>query len=816
MRAFATLLLPLVTAASDLPPLPPPPVHSPAEELATFRFAEPGWEIEPVAWEPMVEDPVALTFDGDGRLWVVEMRGFLPDLNRNGEKDPVGRVVVLRDRDRDGIMDTRTVFLDGLVLPRAIAVFPDGVLVAENKPLWWCRDEDGDLTCDARELVDPDYAADSVEHSANGLWVGIDNLVHNAKEGHRYRRQGTAWLREETEPRGQWGLCHDDYGRLHHNVNHSPLHADLILPDFLTRNPHHRPTAGLDLPLAADRRVFPVRPTPATNRGYLPETLDAAGRIREFTSACSPWIYRGTWFPEAYRGNAFVCEPAGHLVQRLLLSEDGLSRSAARAWSDREFLASTDERFRPVALAEGPDGGLYVADLYRGVIQDAPHMTPYLREHSKARSMDRPIHLGRIWRVRPSGIPSPPWIPLSELDTGGLVDSLTHASGLRRDLAQRRLVFGRRTDALPAVRTLLRHHPDDRVRLHALWTLDGLGDSDTETLRGAAEDPSPFVASAALRLLAERGLPFPDRDDGRPFVLLHRILWSGNVASPDGGWEGELGKNLHPVVGDALFRDAALSGLSGREASFLSWAWTSSDWATEEPGVEVFFEMLARAIMARRNGPEISSLLARLPDHAEGEDWRSRAVLAGIASHAPRLQRDPIRLASAPPDAARLAAWFEWPGHVVARSETGGARPLSPQEEARFAQGRQLYLTFCAGCHGPEGQGVSPSAPPLAGSDWVTGPEERLVRVLLHGLSGPITVNGERYEAPRILPMMPPLAGMDQDATAAVLTYLRRAWGHVAEPVAPQTVNRIRIETQGRLAPWTQKELDAATPLPRP
>jgi mono/diheme cytochrome c family protein len=597
-------------------------------------------------------------------------------------------------------------------------------------------------------------------------------------------------------------------------VNHSPLHADLHPPEALTRHPHHRPVSGFDVPLAADRRVFPIRPTPATNRGYLPDTLDESGRIREFTSACSPWIYRGAWFPPGWRGDAFVCEPAGHLLQRLRITDDGWSRTAARAWPDRDFLASTDERFRPVALAEGPDGALYVADLYRGVIQDAPHMSPYLREHSLARGLDRPIHLGRIWRLHPSAAPAPPWQPLSGMDDAALVRTLAHPSGFWRDQAQRRLVFARRDGAVPHLRKLLQNHPDERVRLHALWTLQGLGRLPPDWLLGAAADSSSHVAAAALGFLAEQGHPLPPVREPHPRVRLQRILHAGPDAFPDSNWLEVLARDLRPVVSDALFRDAALSSLSGHESDFLAWIDGDPEWRGQDPGIPVLWEMLARAVVARRDSADVARLLARLPEDGLALDGKAKAVLAGIASHSPGLRRDPIRLEAAPRARSRVAAWFEWPGHQRNRTVVPAARDLSPEEAARFAHGRQLYLTVCAACHGPDGEGVRAAAPPLAGSDWVTGSPERLVRVLLHGLTGPITVSGEHYDAPGILPMMPPLAALDNEATAAVLTYLRRAWDHAADPVSPQTVNRVRIEAQGRLTPWTQPELEPFSRAP--
>ena len=152
-----------------------PPVYSPEEQVKTFRFAEEGYRSELVAGEPLVEDPVAMAFDGMGRLWVVEMRGFMPNIDREGADDPVGRIAVLEDQDLDGRMDRRTDFLGGLVAPRAINVQPDGVLIGDANSLWFVSDVDGDLIPDGKELVDPSYASENVEHSANGLLRAMNN-----------------------------------------------------------------------------------------------------------------------------------------------------------------------------------------------------------------------------------------------------------------------------------------------------------------------------------------------------------------------------------------------------------------------------------------------------------------------------------------------------------------------------------------------------------------------------------------------------------------------------------------------------------------
>ena len=457
---------------------PVAPIYTPDEELALFQLP-PGLRIELAAAEPMIEEPVAMTFDEAGRLWVVEMRGFMPNIDGEGENEPIGRVVVLEDTNHDGLMDRRTVFLDELVMPRAIAIVEGGILIAESQPLWFVEDRDGNLEPDGKTLIDADYGAGGLpEHAPNGLWRGMDNWIYNAKSSVRYRQTADGWLRDSTEFRGQWGLSHDDAGRLFYNYNWSQLHADLVPPNALNRNPNHTPTSGIDHGLTTDMRVFPIRPNPAVNRGYTPGSLDDEGRLLEFTSASAPLVYRGTALPDDYYGNVFVCEPAANLIKRNLIHTDGLLLTSSFAYPDAEFLASTDERFRPVNLATGPDGALYIADMYRGIIQHGAYMTPYLRSQTLERGLDEGIHYGRIWRVVPED-----WTPTDSPDLSAatleeLVEALSDPDGWRRDTAQRLLVQRNDLASVPLLSKAALNGPSALGRLHAIWSLEGIGEAD--------------------------------------------------------------------------------------------------------------------------------------------------------------------------------------------------------------------------------------------------------------------------------------------------------------------------------------------------
>lgn len=794
--------------------------------MQTFQLAEPGFRIELVASDPMIQDPVAATFDGEGRLWVVEMRGYMQDVDRTGVNDPIGRVSVLEDLDQDGVMDRSTIFAKGLILPRAIAILPDGVLIAENKPLTYFEDVDGDLVADRKTVVDPDYARDSVEHSSNGLMRGLDNWFYNAKEGVRYKREGDQWIRQDTEARGQWGICQDNFGRLFYNYNHSQLHADLVPPNSLTRNPNHEPSTGLSVGVTQTNQVFPIRPTLAANRGYIPGALDENGRIQEFTSAGAPLIYRDHLFP-SWAGNSFVCEPVGNLIKRSVITNLGIQLAATSAYPDRDFLASTDERFRPCWLTHGPDGALYIVDMYRGIVQDGPHMSPYLREHSIARQMDRPIHLGRIWRIVPEDFRQPKPPSFSAMNAAQLVETLAHPNGWWRDQSQMHLVDRNLTQAVPSLESMVVEHPNPLARLHAFWTLEGMGQLQNTVVFSALNSTSDALRTAALRVLPSLNLATEElaplvaefhRSPMTDPVALQWLLTMGDLPLEESVKFGHIREILTTRSYDPLFRDAALSSLPQQELAFLRHIWQELPGDSITPGDSMLVEMLAAAVVRSREPDDIKTLLAFLdmPD----QDNRTTAVFQGFRSHGPALLASPISLLQ-PPGALsqypELENFLAWPGHDPVASRPKHVRALTEKEQELFSRGRQVYLTTCVGCHANDGKGTPSLAPPLAGSDWVTGSEERLVRVLFHGLTGPVTVSGKTYTAPNVQPFMPPLANLNNEDIAAVLTYVRREWGNQADPISGAEVSQHRIRAQGRTTPWTQEELEPfASPEHRP
>jgi mono/diheme cytochrome c family protein/glucose/arabinose dehydrogenase len=825
-KIFLCIVLLWLISCSENSDSGPSPAQTPEEELTSFEISS-DLSIQLVASEPMIQDPVVINFDEEGRLWVVEMRGFMADIKGSGEKEKSGRVSVLEDTDGDGRMDKSTIYIDSLIMPRALALVRGGALIAENDALWLTEDIDGDLHADSKILIDPDYAGSSLpEHSGNGLWRGVDNKYYNVKSRLRYFFEDGQWKRDSTEFRGQWGMSHDDEGRLFYNYNWSQLHADLVPPNSLLRNKNHTPTTGIDHGLTTERRIYPIRPNPAVNRGYVSGVLDQDGRLIEFTAACSPFYFRGNALPETYYGNAFVCEPSGNLIKCNVVNENGFTLTAHDPTPGKEFLASTDERFRPVYLTSGPDGALYVADMYKGMIQYGAYATPYLREQTLSRKLDQPVHCGRIWRIgsknsKPTGVTK-----LSKASTEELISQLSSPNGWTRDIAQRLLVEKNDSSSIRLLKEMILKDENHLARFHALWTLQGLKSRDTDFLFEVLKDKNAIVRITALRMLE----PIAKVDD-KAKVRLQEYLFEKCKEAPvkeilqmtltasvldEGPSINLLCDIINRYDSSSLMRDAVLSSLQDREFSFLQNLMNFPDWNESKPSQEIFIEMLATSVVRKRNSSELEALLSRLD---KNKSWKEKAILTALTIQGKKSNLVPIKLQTVPSLLTRnkssldsgtwsiLSSMFEWPGHVPSPVVIEKNK-LDENQQLLFTEGRQHYLTNCAGCHGTDGAGVARFAPTLVGSEWVLGDERRLALITLHGMEGAIEVNGKRYDIPEILPVMPAHITLDDEVITSILMYIRNEWGNHAGPVERRTVGVARNRSQGRVKPWTVKDLE--------
>ncbi len=815
---------------------PPSPVLSPEEEAATFRIP-PGFRVELVASEPLVVDPVAMDWDDKGRLYVVEMRGFMPNIKGEGEDEPVGRVVLLDDTDGDGRMDKSTVYLDKLVLPRAIAVLPQGVLVGVPPHLLLCRDENGDDSCGPSEqTILGDYAAapGNVEHAENALLPSIDGWIYNSKSARRFRLIGEELEVEDTLFRGQWGLAQDDEGHFFYNHNSAFLQADAFPGEYALRQPAtaariRKPGLAVDLTKGAE--VYGARVMPGLNRATEPGTLRADGRQLNPTGVSGLVIQRGDQYGEVFVGDAFIPESAGAAVAHFALARQGLDFEAAhRLYSDnkhglREFLASSDERFRPVDVKVGPDGTVWIIDMYRGVIQHADFVSDHLRKYVADHGLEAPGATGRIWRIVREGRPityTPPALDTTQAQLLGL----NHPNAWVRERAQRRLVANAATEPPEAVPSLRRLETfSEAGRHHALWTLALIGGLDTETWQRACEDEHAPIRALALRLGAfvaaqestmllpaiRKGLSDPDAR-----VRLQALHSLGDLPASERPIDRmlEIARN-----GGAIERQAALSGLSGFELAVFGpeleaakASGSGSDSASEEWIKAVSTTAYAAALQEEDVPGTLIELFRALERHATS-DILQQAALEGFleAQQLPGTYRialgerpslfDPALSDALPDVAALVRRGITWPGDT----QPGGAHPLSAEEEVLREEGEKLFQATCATCHRVDGRGQAGLAPPLVRSPWVRDADDWLVRIALQGLRGKVDVLGEEWNSS--MPGHQHDPRFNDRAVAGLLTYLRRAWSHADLPVSINRVREIREATEDRREAWTAKEL---------
>ncbi|QRQ99950.1 DUF7133 domain-containing protein [Dyadobacter sandarakinus] len=719
------------------------PFLVPEATIAKMQIEE-GFEIKLVAAEPLVSAPVAMQFDDQGRMWVVEMTGYMPDTIGTGEDIPNGNIVILADKNQDGTYDERTVVIDSLVLPRAICLIEDGILVAEPTNLWFYEIKNG--KAGNRTLVDPKYTeGGNVEHQPNGLLRAMDNWIYNAKSDKRYRRKGDKWLIEHTHFRGQWGICQDNYGRLYYNNNSQNLLGDFFPAGLGAWNKNQRTVAGYNEKSVANNKVYPIHPTPGVNRGYMQNILDDSLRLNDFTAAAGPVIYRGDLFGKNYEFNAFVPEPSANLIKRNILNEKGYVVKGEQAYKGREFLASTDERFRPVSLYNAPDGAMYILDMYRGIIQHKTYLTPYLKEQIGKRSLTQPLSSGRIYKVVPKGAaPKPVIIPD---DAQELVRLLGHPNGWVRDRAQQKLIDFKYNQTLPALRAALVQTANPLLAIHALWTLEGLNSLKTEEVLAWLNRPEWTYRMQGL--YAASGVMTPKSYPQYVSALSTMLDNNDTLAAP---YVAFLCKNI------AGFDEPAARGLLAR---------LSSRYANNR--------YVADAIISNLEGREELALA-------------DTTLIAGTGSLLGKQLEKVV---------------------TSVKNAQGNRNPETLKKE--FPKGAALFTSICQTCHGPDGAGVKSLAPPLNQSEWVTGNKDKLISIVLFGLTGPVRVNGHVYQTPEVSGDMPGI-GYDKDMPsediAQLLSYIRKSWRNNADAISTEEVARTRQKLTGREKAFTETELN--------
>lgn len=705
---------------------------SPEESMGTFILPE-GYKLELVASEPMLDEPVAIAWDGDGRMYVAEMRTYMQDIDGTGTKEPLGRILLLEDTDDDGKMDKNTVYIDSLVLPRMILPLDDRLLVNETYTydIWSYRDTNGDGKADEKKLLYHDDQSDNrnLEHQASGLIWNLDNWIYNSRNPVRFRFKDDKILVDSLleAPQGQWGLTCDDFGRLYY----SSAGGEVAALGF-QQNPAYGSFELEDQLMDDFDATWPIIATPDVQGGL--ERLRADSTLNHFTASCGQAIFQGDHLPEDIRGDLFICEPVGRLIRRAkVINRDG-QIFLKSAYHQKEFLASTDMNFRPVNMATGPDGCLYIVDMYRGIIQESnwTREGSFLRPVIKREKLDKNFGRGRIYRLVYEDDKPGPRPQMLQESSEELVKHLAHPNGWWRSTAQKLILTRGDKSVVGELKKMAMNDYSwiERIfssdknessavsRAHALWTLKGLEALDKDVLFRALKDEDPQVRKTAV-WLSEDYLKANDE---------------------------EVLEALQALKGDA----------SG--------------------------DVRVQLVLSLRYGKskEARSLIQEIK-----ERHTDNTLLQALASTSLNAGNEP---------------------DFVKKLKTRIAGK-SPYSRELISKGAVIFKQLCSTCHGADGKGVKNKehkmlAPPLYGSKRVAAADRDVViRILLHGLSGP--VDDKTYPD-----VMPPMEANDDEWIASVLSYVRYEFGDDASTVRDDHVKDVRDQTAGRKKYWTLSELE--------
>jgi mono/diheme cytochrome c family protein len=536
---------------TDFSPKPPYLPRRPEEEARGFILPA-GYRMELVAADPDVVSPGVIEFDGNGRMYVSELVSYMMDAEATREHDPISRISRWESTNGDGVYDKRTVFVDHVVAPRMILPLQDGVILTSetdsDEIVKW-SDTNADGVADKREVVFTGIGQSgdaNIEHQKAGLLWNMDNWIYTTYNPFRIRWTPSGFLREQTGPNGgQWGLASDDDGKpwfVDAGGERGPMNFQFPI-HYGAFTPCPAPNArGFGRAGAA-----PAAPPPAPNPNCPPGMADGfekdfavvwpapgigdmqggifrtrmpAQNLNHFTATTGPAIFRGDALPADLKGQLLFTEPVGRLIRRAAIDNvEGLTQ-LRNVYPNAEFLTSVDQLFRPVNISNAPDGTLYIADMYHGIIQERQWSGPgeYLRAKIEQYQLDKVVGHGRIWRLRYDGRAA---VPVTSTNIGQpavpaiqprfapprmygetpaqLVAHLGHANGWWRDMAQRLLVLGQDKSVVPALQQTVRSSNNLLARFHALWTLEGLGALDAGLVRDAMKDSEPRMRIQAMR-----------------------------------------------------------------------------------------------------------------------------------------------------------------------------------------------------------------------------------------------------------------------------------------------------------------------------
>lgn len=482
---------------------PKPPVKPLPVEKQKAKFLLPsGYDMEPVLTEPQVQQPGAITFDGNGRMYVLELRSYMLNADSKGTLEPVSGISRWEDKDNDGVYESGGMFVDSLVFPRfVLPVGPNSILTMESNAdnVYKYTDTDGDGKADKKEFFTDNFGrAGNVEHQQAFLYWGMDNWLYSTVNPFRIRETPQGVIRESTASNhAQWGITHDDDGKLWFQGGSNGLPSYFQFPvhygDYIVEKNFEE---GFDIPWGAPVYLADMQGGMAAVR--MPE-----GTLNRVTGASGNDIFRGHRLPKDLVGQYFYGEPVARIVRQVNATVNGGLTILSNVYQPQksEFIRSSDPLFRPVDMATAPDGTMYIVDMYHGIIQEG-EWTPvgsYLRVKIEQYQLDKVINLGRIWRLKHKDFQRDKTQPrMYEESSADLLKHLSHPNGWWRDMAQQVLVQRRDLTVAPALVNIVETHDNILARFHALWVLEGIGALEAPLVKKLMKDPNPRMRIMAM------------------------------------------------------------------------------------------------------------------------------------------------------------------------------------------------------------------------------------------------------------------------------------------------------------------------------
>lgn len=692
-------------------------------EQSRLAFHVPaGYHIELVASEPMITEPVAIAWDGNARMYVAQMETYTQDADGTGTKDKKSRVMLLEDTDNDGKMDKSSVFIKDLLLPRMILCVNHELLVNETDTydIYRYKDTNGDGVADVKK---PAYilgkaAGGNLEHQRSGLDWNLDNYIYQTYDAVRFRYVKGV-LKPDSLPsgsNGQWGLTHDNYGRL-----------------FFSRGGGENAGCGfqinpkygsLEFPDAYNEKEF----SPVWSLISNPEVQGGPARLRpdstlnHFTSANGQVIFRGDRLPKDLVGDYLINEPVARIIRRAKVINNQGKTQLENVYDKKEFIASTDFYFRPNNTYTGPDGCLYIVDMSRGIIQES-NWTPkgsFLRNKIDYYGLAKVNQRGRIWRLVHDDYQRGPQPKMLDVPAKSLLKYLDHPNGWWRDNAQKQIIILGDKSVVAALKVMASGKKETSAlgRIHALWTLEGLNAMDEPTIYAALKDADPQVRKTA--------------------IWISEIYLKQN----DQAMIATIGKMINDENYDV--KTQILLSLDANKSALAT---------------QIVQDVLAQNTI----NPMITSVKKSI-------DKNEDAKVYGL----------------------KLAGF-------------------NPPERKLILAGGEIYKSLCVACHGADGKGLpTNAAPALRGAKHLNADKDLAIRILLHGLKGPI----EDKTYPSVMLAM---NDNSDEWIASVLSYIRYEFvgtsmrvGKTRQSAVVQVsdVKKIRAQHSTQSEAWTIEELE--------